>query len=150
MKKNIFISLGYAGYVNGAIGDSSRMLRGLESYKQCVAESGEFVVENGHVACHGSSCSLEKCSAGYHRLKSTSLDAKKTKCITNYNGVKWNRNLFQCRTCSNLTPLSNNPDFKVKCEFISKQSGTYRLKKCNFECANGGIIGKGYHFIQSD
>jgi len=137
--KNSFLFISLGAYVDGAIGDS-RMLRGLVDYKQCEIDSGRFSVDNGQVSCKGSSCSLEGCSAGYHRLKTKILDAKKAKCVTNFNGAKWNRSLFQCRTCSNLAPLSNNPEFKVKCGFISKQSGTFRLKKCNFECANGGLI----------
>ena len=39
-----------------------------------------------------------------------------------------------------MFPLADNPDFKVTCGFVSKQSGAFRLKKCNFECANGGLI----------
>ena len=79
--------------VDAKIGDSRRMLRGLEPIEKCVRKFGTFLntVPNGTVGCDETSCYLDKCRTGFHRLKTKNDQAKKAKCISNFNGVKWNK-----------------------------------------------------------
>ena len=94
-----------------------------------------MTVDNGVVNCKGSTCELKTCDQGFMKLKTASGQSKKAKCVSTKNNLKWNKQLFQCRTCSNMDPLVDNDDFKVSCSFV-KKSG-FQLKKCSFQCHNG-------------
>ena len=61
----------------------------------------------------------------------------KTKCTEVTIGHYWNKKLFDCATCKNLYPLSNNPNenqFQIDCS-LTNRAGS-KLKKCNFRCKN--------------
>ena len=95
----------------------------------------QMTVDNGVVNCKGSTCELKTCDQGFMKLKTANGQSKKAKCVSTKNNLKWNKQLFQCRTCSNMDPLVDNNDFKVSCSFV-KKSG-FQLKKCSFQCHNG-------------
>lgn len=128
-----------AGSASAGIGDGRfPMLRALVDHEICEHNFGELTVANGEVNCNGSVCELKTCIDGYHKLKTANGQSKKAKCISNKAGLKWNKNLLQCRTCSDMTPLADNDDFDVSCSFVNKAG--FRLKKCSFECKNGQKI----------
>ena len=97
-------------------------------------------LENGEKECKFGYCKLKKCEQGYHRTKTVQKQGPKAKCIANSKGTKWNKELFKCRTCADMNPLANNPDFIVSCGYQSIARGTYSLKRCTFKCRNGGLI----------
>jgi len=128
-----------AGTASAGIGEGRfPMLRALVDHQICESNFGKLEVDNGVVNCNGSVCELKTCDQGYHKLKTASGQSKKAKCISVKAGLKWNKDLLQCRTCSNLTPLADNDNFDVSCSFVNKAG--YKLKKCSFQCKNGQKI----------
>ena len=106
----VLTGLASAGISDGRL----PMLRRLVDHELCEHNLGELTVDNGVVSCNGSVCELKTCIRGYHKLKTTKGQSKKVKCVSNKAGLKWNKNLLQCRTCSEMTPLADNNDFESK------------------------------------
>merc|ERR1712176_685483 len=128
-----------AGTASAGIGDGRfPMLRALVDHEICESNFGALDVQNGVVDCNGSVCALSTCDEGYHKLKTESGQSKKAKCVSNKAGLKWNKQLLQCRTCAEMNPLADNDDFDVSCNFVNKAG--FRLKKCSFQCKNGQKI----------
>ena len=72
----------------------------------------------------------------FERLRTNKNQALKTKCYVRDVNF-WNKELFDCATCANLFPLSNNPNknqFDMNCSL--KNRAGFKLKKCNFRCKN--------------
>ena len=72
----------------------------------------------------------------FKRLRTNKNQTLKTKCYVRDVNF-WNKDLFDCATCANLFPLSNNPNknqFDMNCSL--KNRAGFKLKKCNFRCKN--------------
>lgn len=99
-----------------------------------------IVKENSKITCLNkwgqTQCKLG-CVNHYQRLRTNKDQTLKTKCFVRPNGNFWNKELFDCKTCKNLFPLSNNPNknqFNMNCSL--KNRAGFKLKKCNFRCKN--------------
>ena len=90
--------------------------------------------------CKHGYCKLKKCDPGFHRTKTENKQSAKAKCIRNSKGLFWNKELFKCRTCADMNPLVNNPDFEVSCAYQTLGGGMFNLKRCTFKCKNGGRV----------
>ena len=97
-------------------------------------------LENGEKECKFGYCKLKKCEQGYHRTKTVQKQGPRAKCIANAKGINWNKELFKCRTCADMNPLADNPDFVISCGYQSLARGMFSLKRCTFQCKNGGVI----------
>ena len=90
-------------------------------------------------SCSGNTCQWEECPPYYQPLPIIKNSAKKMKCKLNKrdNTFMWTKaGLWGCKTCDNLEPLENNPDFNVQCR--SKKQGS--IKYCEISCKNGEKI----------